>query len=138
MVRYRFPANPGFNPPDRAEPQQFGESEWEDFPSQIAPPRQPHNVVLSPIGETGWGPDPQAFEEEYDHDHGHIAHLWDAGEGRQGEPPLTPTRHSLTFVQARTRNQERTADCHTLHDFSILPTRIWNTRSEAVRTLTTF
>ena len=96
MVRYRFPANPGFNPPDRAEPQQSGESEWEDFPSQIAPPRQPHNVVLSPIGETGWGPDPQAFEEEYDHDHGHIAHLWDAGEGRQGEPPLTSPIYDLS------------------------------------------
>ena len=96
MVRYRFPANPGFNPPDRAEPQQSGESEWEDFPSQIAPPRQPHNVVLSPIGETGWGPDPQAFEEEYDHDHGHIAHLWDAGEGCQGEPPLTLPIYDLS------------------------------------------
>ena len=43
---------------------------------------------MDPIGEAEWEPDYQAFKEDYNHDRGHVARLWNADKGRQGELPF--------------------------------------------------
>ena len=107
IIRYRFPTNPRVDPSEYAEAQQpeLGKPGWSETPPRATPPRWTHDMTSDPVGEAEWEPDAGAFEEDYDHNRGHVANLWNVEAGSGDKLPFAAQFYDTTFQDSHRRGR---------------------------------